>query len=68
MCSLTVEMYCRYQVLPKTDAGQKHQLFYLSVKSACAAVATLHQTEIKGNLVWARQLGGGGEHYLRLTD
>ncbi|KAG9451084.1 hypothetical protein H6P81_011049 [Aristolochia fimbriata] len=41
----------------KMDAGA---VLYASVKAARSSVCLLHQQEIKGGKIWARQLGGEG--------
>lgn len=39
----------------KADASA---VLYASVKEAHTSVAMLHQKEVKGGIIWARQMGG----------
>ncbi|KAH9602356.1 hypothetical protein KSS87_020021 [Heliosperma pusillum] len=71
-CAKKIDGVCSVTYpLPKDELGQHglHQdgcrmgaaaVLYASVRSACACVAALHQKEVNGGSVWARQLGGEG--------
>lgn len=43
-------------------------IVYTSVKSARACVAKLHQKNLNGGTIWARQLGGEVSFYLRFIN